>query len=107
MKRTIPHPLVLWCRAVGLPEPVREFVFASPRKWRFDYAWTAHKLAIEVEGGVWSQGRHTRGRGFVDDMNKYNRAALDGWCLLRCTPKALLSHATLEMIREALTAPRR
>jgi hypothetical protein len=50
--------------AAGLPAPVREHRFAPPRRWRFEYAWPAHRLALEVEGGTWTGGRHVRGRGY-------------------------------------------
>ena len=56
------------------------------RRWRFDYACLIRKIAIEVEGGVWSGGRHTRGAGFIADMTKYNRATSLGWRVLRYTP---------------------
>lgn len=78
--------LALQIRAVKLPEPVREHRFHAVRRWRFDFAYPAQKLAIEVEGGVWSGGRHTRGSGFVKDMEKYNTALMDGWRVYRCTP---------------------
>ena len=72
---------------VGWPEP--ELRFHPHRKWRFDYAWVAEKIALEVEGGIWTQGRHTRGAGFLADMEKYNAAVLLGWRVLRTTPDKL------------------
>ena len=66
-----------------IPLPEREFQFAKPRRWRFDFAWPKYMLAVEIEGGVWSQGRHTRGVGFVADCEKYNTATLMGWRVLR------------------------
>lgn len=71
----------------GLPPPGREYTFARPRRWQFDFAWPAILLAVEVEGGVWVQGRHTRGQGYIDDMEKYNRAAILGWSVIRVTPQ--------------------
>ena len=78
--------LALQIRAVKLPEPVREHRFHPTRKWRFDFAYPEHLLAIEVEGGVWSGGRHTRGSGFTNDCEKYNAALMNGWRVYRCTP---------------------
>jgi hypothetical protein len=86
----------------GIVQPTPEHRFHCARRWRFDYAWTAHYVALEVEGGVWSEGRHTRGSGFVGDMEKYNEAALAGWRVLRCVPRELCSHKTVEMVRRAL-----
>ena len=85
---------LLWCKANKIPEPVPEYRFAPPRKWRFDYAWIPEKIALEVEGGAWTQGRHFRGAGVLTDMEKYNTAASRGWRLLRTTPKALTTHDT-------------
>jgi very-short-patch-repair endonuclease len=86
----------------GLPEPIPEFRFAPPRMWRFDYAWLAQKVACEVEGGVFSLGRHTRGKGFTEDCIKYNRAALHGWTVLRFTGAMINDGSALLAIREAL-----
>lgn len=83
------YPLVALCRQAGLAEPVPEFRFHPHRKWRFDYAWPLHRLALEVDGGVWTQGRHTRGSGFVGDLLKFNAATLLGWRVLRYTPQQL------------------
>ena len=71
-------------RAAGLPAPVREYRFCE-RRWRFDFAYPDRKLAIECEGAVWSGGRHTRGKGFIADCPKYNRATVLGWDILRFT----------------------
>jgi hypothetical protein len=84
-----PYPLVTLCRAAGLPEPIPEYKFHPLRKWRADYCWPIHKVIVEIEGGAWSQGRHTRGAGFIADMAKYNAAALLGYAVLRYTPQQL------------------
>lgn len=72
-------------RILGVERPERELRFAPPRRWRFDFAWPAHRLAVEIEGGTWVQGAHTRGRHFERDAEKYNAAALAGWRVLRFT----------------------
>ncbi|MDO8303927.1 MAG: hypothetical protein Q7T18_11865 [Sedimentisphaerales bacterium] len=47
------------------------------------------RVSVEVEGGVWIQGGHTRGAGYSSDLEKYNAAAALGWIVLRFTPKML------------------
>lgn len=78
-----------WRRSDG-PELETEVRFHPVRKWRFDYALSPLKVAIEVEGAVWVGGRHTRGSGFIDDCIKYNTAASLGWTVFRL-PEALIS----------------
>ena len=81
-----------------------EFHFKSDRLWRFDYAVPVTndgkilKIAIECEGGVWNNGRHTRGKGFIGDMEKYNEAAADRWTLIRRTPDNLCTSETIDLI---------
>lgn len=81
---------------------VKEFKFHPTRRWRFDYALPEHKIALEVEGGVWTGGRHTSPKGFLGDMEKYNTATLMGWRVFRTTPQELYSASTLAMLREAI-----
>jgi hypothetical protein len=76
-----------------LPVPETEYKFCPDRRWRFDYAYPQIKLAIEQEGGVWSGGRHTSGAGFIKDMEKYNKAVILGWRVLRYTPDQMLNEA--------------
>lgn len=66
-----------------LPAPTLEHRFHSIRKWRFDLAWPERKVAVEVDGGIWMQGRHTRGAGYERDVEKLNEAQLMGWKVLR------------------------
>lgn len=94
-------------RSVGLPAPVREHRFHPVRRWRFDYAWIDHKVALEVEGGVWTGGRHTRGAGFVGDMEKYNAAVVAGWRVVRVVPGKLCASATVGMLESLLQSEKK
>ena len=71
------------------PAPEAEIVFALPRKWRFDFGWQSHKVAVELEGGVRGMGRHQRPAGFQTDLEKYNAAVMLGWAVLRYSAKDL------------------
>lgn len=88
--------------AAGLPAPVTEHRFMSDRRFRFDYAWVEQHVALEVEGGIWTGGRHTRGSGFLRDMSKYNHAAVRGWYVVRCTPSTLRTKETVDMLKALL-----
>lgn len=92
----------LLCRSYLHVECVKEYRFHPTRKWRFDYAIPTHRIALEVEGGVWTAGRHTRPKGFIEDCNKYNQAALYGWRLFRCTPSDLMTRKTLDLLKSAI-----
>lgn len=89
-------------KALKLEEPVAEYRFHETRKWRFDFAYPEQQIAIEVEGGTWVNGRHTRGKGYEQDCEKYNTAALRGWAVLRFTSGMITSLMAVNMIEEAL-----
>ena len=80
---------LLWERITPGPAPVRELRFHPTRQWRFDFAWPEHKLAVEIDGGIFMQGGHNRGTQFADDAEKHNAAVLLGWRLLRYTTRDL------------------
>jgi very-short-patch-repair endonuclease len=90
------------CELYGIPAPIQEHRFHPVRKWRWDFAWPEHKLALEVDGGVWVGGKHGRGAGIVKDHAKQNAAAELGWRVMRVTPRQLASIDTVAMVRRAL-----
>ena len=81
----------------------KEHFFARPvREWRIDVVILDLKIGIEIEGGVWTNGRHTRGKGFIEDMEKYNAAVTFGWVILRFTPQDLNKITTFETIKKVV-----
>jgi hypothetical protein len=91
----------LHCQAYNL-DPEREFVFAPDRLWRFDFAWPAHRIAVEVEGGTRKMGRHQFHGGFTADCEKYNRAASLGWRVLRYTTEMVTAGMAIDDVRALL-----
>lgn len=75
----------------GLPPPVLEWRFAADqgRRWRFDAAWPDRKVALEVQGAVFSGGRHSRGAGMRRDYEKHNAAVVAGWTVLYVLPEQI------------------
>ena len=79
---------MLW-RALGGPELEKEFRFHPVRKWRADFAHAPSRTLIEIEGGIYVNGRHNRGAGFAADLEKYLEASLAGWRVVRLGPNEL------------------
>jgi very-short-patch-repair endonuclease len=94
---------LLW-RALGGPDLVKEYRFHQARKWRADFAHLPSRTLIEIEGGIWVNGRHNRAAGFAADLEKYLEAALAGWRVVRLGPKELTADHTgrlIALLREA------
>ena len=91
-------------RALGVPEPKREYRFHDTRKWRFDFAWPELMVAAEVEGGTWSKGksRHTTGAGFHGDLDKYNAAKSLKWTVFQFDSKHVESGQAAEFMANEL-----
>lgn len=81
-------------------EFTQEYQFHSERKWKADFHITGTKLLIEVEGGIWSGGRHTRGKGYLGDMEKYNTAAKLGFTVLRYSTEQVKSGLAVKEIKQ-------
>jgi hypothetical protein len=108
--RKIPRPLMAsehglffsLLKRDGIPLPETEFCFAPPRKWRMDFCWVEQRVGLEIDGGIWTRGRHTRGKGWLADTEKLNHAATLGYRMLRCTPQQLHDLQLIATIRAAL-----
>lgn len=102
-KQSVRDVFTVICKTDLKVECVKEFKFHPVRKWRFDYAIPEHKIALEVEGGVWTGGRHISPKGFLGDIEKYNTATLMGWRVFRTTPEDLYKTATIKLIKTAIS----
>lgn len=118
--KSLPEMLFMQQCASDLAElPEREYVFARPRRWRFDFAWpntprtinapwrgTAWDgagIAVEIEGGIWIKGAHTRGKHFESDARKYNEATRRGWRVYRFSAGMVESGEAIAFMREVLS----
>lgn len=100
------YPLVGLCRAAGLPIPVPEYRFHPTRKWRADYCWVQELLILEVDGGLWVNGRHSRGAGRLADMEKLSEAAILGYRVIYSTPTEVANGSVLYRVQRALNIVR-
>lgn len=83
---------------------IPEYKFNAVRNWRIDYYFEMNgvKVGLEIEGGVFAKGRHTRGKGFMKDIEKYNSFSLHGIYLIRTVPVELNSIELLNTIKSML-----
>lgn len=88
-----------------IPTPEKEFKFHPVRRWRFDYAWISRKVAVEIDGGIWTRGRHSRGAGMLQDNEKLNEAQRLDWKVFRFTPQQLKKGEAQEYMRSILCNP--
>ena len=97
-----PALLAAQLRIAGLPEPTFEFRFHPTRKWRYDCAFVEHKILLDVQGGIWMQGKHTRGAGYENDCRKLNAAILMGYRVLHYSPGMIESGEALADLERIL-----
>lgn len=97
-----PEELLFQLRLLRVPEPVREFRFHETRRWRADFAWPKYGLAVEIDGGLFTHGRHSRGAGMLADMEKYNELTHAGWAVLRYAPAQVRSAFAAQDIKRFL-----
>jgi len=88
--------------AIGMPEPVREYRFAPPRKFRADFAYPEQKILIEVQGGIYVKGGHSTGVGLERDYEKLNLAQLNGFKIFLFSRKMIESGEAISILEKCL-----
>lgn len=95
--------VILLSARQAIPPAEREYRFAPPRKWRFDFAWPAVRVAVELDGMYLGAGggRHFEGA----DREKLAAAERMGWLVLHFTKPMLVSSAgVVEQVAAVLAA---
>jgi hypothetical protein len=87
-------------------QPQQEFRFHPMRRYKFDFAWPDEQVAIEVQGGTWTRGKHGRGSGLAKDREKLNLAAACGWLVLQFTPQELAEGRFTDILQDTLARAR-
>lgn len=72
------------------------------RRFKADFYWPDRRLVVEVNGGTWNGGRHTRGAGVERDYEKLNLAVLAGYRYLLFTSRQVRTGQAVEVLAEAL-----
>lgn len=96
--------LVMQCKALGLPTPVTEWVFHPTRLWRIDLAFPDYRVGVEIQGGGWINGRHSRGLGMEADAEKMAEAILRGWRIFTATPRQVKKGVVVSWLQRLIVS---
>jgi very-short-patch-repair endonuclease len=102
MKSELEETLMRQLTGAGIGLPFRQFHFIAGLAYRFDFCWPNKQLAVEIHGGTWVEGGHSRGKGQERDFERENLAVLLGWRLLKFTTDQVTDGRALAMIEAAL-----
>lgn len=102
MESNLEKTFLTQLKSKGLAKASLQYQFAHNRKWRFDFAWPSIRLAVEIQGGTFANGRHTRGVGYESDCEKSNYATLMGWRVLRFGTRDVQEGKALKLIERVL-----
>ena len=102
MTSTLEELFALRVRAEGLPEPVREYAVPGIPRFRYDFAWVAQKLLVEINGGTWGHMGHSTGKGIARDYRKSRMAQALGWRCYPFTGDEVKDGTAVEVVRKAL-----
>lgn len=80
----------------------QEFKFHPVRKWRADFLITGYSILIEVEGGVFVNGGHSRGKAYTNNCEKYNTAATMGYYVIRSTTDQVKSGECVKFVEDMM-----
>ncbi len=96
--------LAFQIEAHRMPEPVRQYRFAEPRRYSADFAWPGLRVLIEVQGGIWMPGggAHSRPMNIERDVEKQQLAAVYGWTLVPVTTKQVKNGEAIAVLERVL-----
>ena len=88
--------------AIGLDGFVRESRAIPERRFRFDFAFVPERVLIEIQGGTWNRGAHSRGAGLARDYEKLNLSTSNVWRVLQFDTNMIKSGEAIRMAEQIL-----
>lgn len=96
---------LLWNQGKTLmPGFETEFRFHPARRWKFDIAFPAIRLACEYHGGLFMKrkGGHQTVSGSMRDWEKLNEAQIMGWTVLQFGPIETKTGTAMQVMERAI-----
>ena len=82
--------------------PIRQHKAIPKRRFSVDFAWLDAKVCVEVEGGFYTKGGHSRYGAPFPDAEKKNLLQLLGWIVIEAPAGWHVSDEVLGHLVEAL-----
>jgi len=98
-QRDLEGDLAWQIRMTGLPTPERQYAAIPGRRHRFDFAWPNFKLLLDVQGGIFTKGKHGRGAGIMQDQEKLNLATIEGWHVMHVSVRHIDEGTAVQWLR--------
>jgi len=97
---------IAFMRKNGINDFVRDHVGVPGRRFKIDLAHVAKKIAVEIHGATYANGRHSRHAGFSTDLEKARLLTAAGWRCIAFTGEDVKKRplTTLETIMEIVNA---
>jgi len=86
------HPLISEFDDISsweLDYAYRRSLSKRAKRFRLDFAHEETRVGIEIQGGIYTRGRHVTGAGYERDAFKYNLAYAGGWVIFLMTPEMI------------------
>lgn len=100
---TAEDTLAFQLKQVKAPLFERQFRITPERKFKADFYFPVGRVVVEVEGGGYINGRHSRGAGMESDAEKSALIAQMPARLIRVTPSQVKKGLALDWILKALS----
>ena len=71
------------------------------RRFEFDFCLPDHRILVEIQGGTYNGGRHTRGYGYDADCEKSRLAQFDNWDVIAYTGRQITKENIERLIEYA------
>ena len=94
----------LQLRAAGIQEGWTQQVKAVPgRQFKFDFCHAERRILVEVQGGNYQHGAHSRPMGLKRDYTKANLAQRHGWKIYQFDGDMVNDGEALDWVIEEMT----
>lgn len=72
----------------------------NPKTYNIDFCWVGLKFCVEIQGGTYGNGAHSRGAGYAADRKRIRDLSFMGWIVWEYTTDDLKPNTLYDTILE-------